>query len=262
MHTQVTLVFPERPDEFDRPTYCSEPKLCYLLHGASGNASDWVNYVNTAYYANKYNFIFVIPEVQLSMYSNMRYGLDYFDYAAKELPELMLNEFNLPKSRRNTFICGLSMGGYGAGKIGLSFPGHYSGIGIFSGLVDINNQLERCRRKEKMPPQFDERHWTGVFGDDFKSSKMDDLFFLGRKAAKLKQKPDLIQTCGTQDILFDMNNRFAASLDEDGYSNHLYLTWREAHTWQFWDRSLELALRFFRGEKVSSSDKGSYDMEK
>ena len=260
MHTQVNLIFPERTREFEMAEEYKETNLCYLLHGASGNASDWVNYANTAFYSNKYNFIFVIPEVQLSMYSNMKYGLDYFDYITEELPAIMQREMNLPNRRKNTYICGLSMGGYGAGKAGLTKHELYAGIGIFSGVVYINDQLEKCRKKEKMPPQFDERHWTGVFGDSFESSDTDDLFFLGANVSKRQDRPNLIQTCETDDILLDMNNRFAKKLQQEGYVNHLYLTWKGGHTWQFWDRSLELSLRYFRGINVTAADFGSYDI--
>lgn len=262
MNTQVVVMFPDYPDEIGHSSRYQTPRVLYLLHGASCNAADWGHLTNVQYYARKYNYIVIMPEVQLGMYSNMRYGLDYYTYIAHELPDIIHAIFRISPARETTFIAGLSMGGYGAGKIGFRNPDQYAGIGCFSALIDIKGQTDRIRRNpEQMPPQFDLRHWTGVFGDTLEiDPQTDDLFEIVRNVAVRKDRPVFFQSCGTNDPLYAPNLKFREHLDSLNYG-HTYLEWKDGHTWPFWDRSLELAMRFFAGETVSAKDIGSYDMQ-
>lgn len=262
MNTQVVVMFPDYPDDMGHSSRYQKNRVLYLLHGASCNAADWGHLTNVQYYARKYNYTVVMPEVQLGMYANMRYGLDYYTYISQELPEKIQSFFRIPTEREDTFLAGLSMGGYGAGKIGFRNPEQYGGIACFSALIDMKQQTDMIRsRPEKMPPQFDLRHWTGVFGDDLRiDPQEDDLFEIVKRVAQRKDRPAFFQSCGTNDHLYTQNRRFREHLESLNYG-HTYLEWKDGHTWPFWDRSLELAMRFFAGETVSAKDIGSYDMQ-
>lgn len=260
MNTQVVVSYPDYPDDVGHSSRYTSQRVLYLLHGASCNAADWSHLTNLQYYARKYNYIVIMPEVQLGMYTDMKYGLDYYQYIAEELPQKMNEIFALPQGRDSTFLAGLSMGGYGAGKIGFRNPERFGGIGCFSALIDIQSQLEVCRKAENMPPQYDPRHWQSVFGEELVCrAEEDDIFEIVKKVADREDRPRFFQTCGTNDPLYEQNQRFRKHLEQLGYG-HTYLEWKDGHTWPFWDRSLELAMRFFAGEEVSAMDIGSYDM--
>lgn len=73
-------------------------------------------------YADKYGVITVSTNVGNSFYANMAYGERYFDYLSTEVPATIgaLISFDITPS--NTYILGYSMGGFGALKMGLTFP--------------------------------------------------------------------------------------------------------------------------------------------
>ena len=64
----------------------------------------------------------VMPSVYNSAYTDMKYGLDYFSYLTEELTDFVERNFPAATKRENRFIAGMSMGGYGAYKWGLTCP--------------------------------------------------------------------------------------------------------------------------------------------
>ena len=67
-----------------------------------------------------------------SFYNNTTYGPDWFTFVADELPRIVKEMFRVSDKPDNTYIAGLSMGGYGSMKIGLSRPENYAAIGCLS----------------------------------------------------------------------------------------------------------------------------------
>ena len=60
-----------------------------------------------------------MPFADRSFYTNMKYGGKYYTYIAKELPSILMQMLHISPKREDHYIAGLSMGGYGALKIGL-----------------------------------------------------------------------------------------------------------------------------------------------
>ncbi|MBQ9941586.1 MAG: esterase family protein [Christensenellaceae bacterium] len=247
LDTQVNVIFPDIP--YDIESIYTEPKVLYLLHGLTDNASAWARLTQVEYFARLYNFIVVMPEVQRSMYWDMTYGPAYFTYVADELPSLAGSIFNLPQGKENTFIAGLSMGGYGSLKVAFSRPEKFAGAASFSGGVDVNGIIDTFCQPGN--PHGSEKDLIAVFGPDYKEKELNDVFALGVKLAGDEDRPRLLQTCGTEDFLYEDNKRLKMALDGAGYG-HTYLEWPGGHEWPFWNKSLELAMRFFRGQKVTA----------
>ena len=65
MTTQLRVIFPELSNDVT-PVFGGEPMVLYLLHGLSANSGEWTRFSKIEYYAKKYNFIIVMPEVQRS----------------------------------------------------------------------------------------------------------------------------------------------------------------------------------------------------
>ena len=76
MTTQINVIFPERSNDVD-PVVEAEPRVLLLLHGLSGNCDEWLRFSKIEYYAKKYNFVIILPEVQRSFYCNTSYGQNY-----------------------------------------------------------------------------------------------------------------------------------------------------------------------------------------
>ena len=235
MNTGVNIIFPERSNDVD-PLFEDRPKVLYLLHGLSGNEDEWTRFSKIEYYGKKYNFIIIMPRVDRSFYCNTRYRINYFDYIADELPEIMSRWLRIDNDRDNTFIAGESMGGYGAVKIGLSRPERYAGIGALSGVLDYDAFAKMIVSDQ----------WPDMATEEIDALYDDDTpMKLAEKAVKLKTKPKLIQLCGTEDFLYENNQNFRKHLQKIGYE-HTYREGSGEHAWPYWDKAVQYVFMFFR----------------
>ena len=114
-----------------------EAKVVYLLHGLTDNCTAWMRHSCCERYARERNVALIMPEVQRSFYIDGVYGLDYFTYVAEELPKVCQRMFSLSAERKQNYVMGLSMGGFGALKCALTYPQRYAGCGSFSGVTDL-----------------------------------------------------------------------------------------------------------------------------
>ncbi len=234
-NASINVIFPERSGDVD-PLFEDAPKVLYLLHGLSGNEDEWLRFTKIEYYAKKYNFIVVMPGADRSFYCNTRYGISYFDHIAKEVPSFVDSWFRISTKREDTFIAGESMGGYGALKIGLSCPDRYAAIASLSGVVDYGAFADRIRRKEftdMMPEELDIL------------DGQTDLLQLAEAVTGRKERPELLLQCGTEDFLYEDNQRFRRSL-EDLHYEHTYREGPGDHEWPYWDKAIQYAFMFFR----------------
>lgn len=241
MDTQLYVILPwDRPAE-NQPAPCN---VLYLLHGLGDNAAAWSRYTSVERYAREFGLAVVMPEVQRGFYRDMAHGLNYFAYIAQELPVLCGEMFGLSRERRHNYIAGLSMGGYGALKCGLTHPAQYAGCASFSGVLDIR---DRVHEPGDLLPQTE---LQGIMGMDLKVEDADDLMYLATKVSALdrRDQPELFITCGTEDFLYDSNTRFIDHLKQNCSIQYTYHEWQGIHEWGFWDKSLQMAMAFFFGE--------------
>ena len=216
-------------------------KVLYLLHGLSDDCTAWGRQTRIFAYAEKHNYIVVMPEVQRSFYSDMTHGSKYFTYVAHELPQTIERLFNIRHTRENTFIAGLSMGGYGAAKCALSRPEFYGACASLSGAVDMRWLIEEA--KAGKIPSLPET--PAILGESLIFPDNADLFILATNVPAAN-RPRLLVTCGDADFLLEDNRRFDAHLQTIGYG-HKYMEWPGDHVWDFWEECLPLAFDFFEG---------------
>lgn len=214
-------------------------KVLYLLHGLKGNAFSWPRMSSCERYANYYGYALVIPEVQRSFYADMAQGMNYFTYITEELPKITQGIFKLPEGRENTYVGGLSMGGYGALKCALTRPDLYAGAMCFSsGFYAMENT------QMLMDRYYSRSELQGVMGEELKVRDENNLDYLMEHFPKAAQKPRLYLACGTEDFLYEQNLRARDTLRAKGFD----LTWEEwsgTHDWKFWDVALERAMKQF-----------------
>ena len=127
METDCRLIMPDIDDAGD-PIPC-----IYLCHGGSGDEDAWLFLGNAAALADRYRTAFCLVNARDSLFADMAHGFRFTTFIGNELPEIMRRLFpRLSRERKDTFICGLSNGGYGALLIGLSHPEVFAAIGAFS----------------------------------------------------------------------------------------------------------------------------------
>ena len=118
------------------------PKVLYLLHGYSDDHTIWMRRTSVERYAAAHNLTVVMPAVNHSFYCNEVHGERYWDYVSEELPATIQRFLRVSDKPEDTFVAGLSMGGYGAMRLALTYPERYAAAGSFSGAVDITGIVE------------------------------------------------------------------------------------------------------------------------
>ena len=228
----------------DRYPVGNRYKTLYLLHGMYEDDSVWIRRTNIERYAAKYNLVVVMPAAQNSYYTDMNHGLRYFTYLTQELSRYVRSVFPVSDKREDTFIAGLSMGGYGALKAALCQPEQYSAAASLSGAVDIG-LIGKYASTDQERQMFED-----VFGDPKAAAGgPDDLMHIaGEAAASGKMLPRLYLACGTEDELCrPMNQTLRKWLDELGLA-YTYEEGPGAHEWNFWDQYIRRALAFMLPE--------------
>jgi S-formylglutathione hydrolase FrmB len=115
------------------------------------------------------------------------------------------------------------MGGYGALKLGLTYPDRFGAIASLSGAVDVRQLAVRSERAELFQRVFD-----GEIADS------DDLFSL-LEAAEPGSVPPLYLSCGTEEErLMPPNTRLAELAEARGVD--VTTDFRPGvHEWGLWD---------------------------
>ena len=217
------------------------PKVLYLLHGYSDDHSIWMRRTSVERYAAAHNLAVIMPAVNHSFYCNEAFGERYWDYVSDELPRTMQHFFRISDRPEDTYLAGLSMGGYGAMRLALTFPERFAAAASFSGAVDINDAMLRHRTDDK-PDR--------VFGDvkDLRGTEVDNLYLL-KKNANAPHKPLLYISCGTADFLYGQHLPFIAELEKNGWKVKHYEKPDAVHEWGFWDEQIRTFIGMIFPEK-------------
>lgn len=237
MGTSFNVILPEGCEFEDIPTV-------YLLHGMYGNHTSWLRKSNIERYAAERRLAIVMPSAENSFYCDMKYGANYYTYVSEELVDYTRRILRLSQKRERTFICGLSMGGYGAVKLALRKPEQYAAAASLSGCLDICARLTDCNWKNIA---------AAIWGDDFAASVKgtdDDLLALLNKFGdSTLPKPRIYFTCGTEDGLYPLNLSFKAAIEQTDLVNK-FESYPGKHNWDFWDKTIVPALNFFLEGKL------------
>ncbi|MBC6310794.1 esterase family protein [Listeria sp. FSL L7-1582] len=227
LKTSLQVFIPDIIDT-DKPM-----RLLYLLHGLSDDDTAWLTNSSLVRYAENRNIAIVMPQVHRSFYTDMQTGNRYWTFLSEELPRLVHSWFKLPTEPENTYVAGLSMGGYGAFKWALHYPEKFAGMASLSGALDI------VALREARPEG--EAEMQATFGDieSHRGSDNDLLTLLG----KITAKPRVLQLCGTEDFLYENNLGFKAHIEQ----TDLPYTYQESpgeHNWEYWDREIQTVLNW------------------
>ncbi|QAY67057.1 alpha/beta hydrolase [Paenibacillus protaetiae] len=214
--------------------------VLYLLHGASDDHSAWQRYTSIERYASERGLAVVMPAVQYSFYSNMKAGYDYFTYVSEELPRIVQSMFPVSDKREDTFAIGLSMGGYGAFKLGITCPDKFAAVASLSGSLD---QRWRLSDKTTFFNPMIHRMAKLTFGSYEEYIEGDDnlLRLLEQRIAGGVELPKFYHACGTADFNYELGREF-----KDAFEGRIDLTYEEEpgaeHVWPFWDKYVQRAM--------------------
>lgn len=210
----------EQDEKIPKKMHTKQEKypVLYLLHGMGNNHSTWGGYSNVEMYAEERNLAVVMISGENKSYINSSDGDRYFDFIEDELPDFICGMFPVSSKREDTYIAGLSMGGYGALVHGLSHPEKYAAVGAFSAPIDMmTSLLDKTGNWKKYDPRF----------------LVENLV---EKGSKL---PQLYLACGEKDQFFEDCKRFAVYLKEKEVEAEWVSFPEYKHEWRFWNMILE-----------------------
>ena len=202
--------------------------VLYLLHGLSDDCTIWERRTSIERYATEKGIAVVMPEVRRSFYTDEAVGEAYWTFVAEELPRIVARTFRVSTAREDTFVAGLSMGGFGAFKLALNHPDRFAAAASLSGALD-----PASLSLELSTGHLAERVWGGR---EIAGTADDLLGLVGRRDPA--ELPALFLDCGTEDQLIDQNRRFLAAAEDAGVEVASRLR-PGAHTWEFWDEGIQ-----------------------
>lgn len=232
----VNVVLPIDQLDMNTMVYNQKDKYptLYLLHGIFGDQNDWLYGTRIQRFASERGICVVMPSGENMFYVNQENNHNlYSDFIGKELVEITRKMFPLSSKREDTFIAGLSMGGYGAIINGLKYHDTFGYIAGLSSALMLDDWIN-CK-----PPIINGidplAYYQSVFGDISLIKGSDkDYYALVDKLA-INEIPKMYMAIGSDDFLLEVNREYRDYLIAKGVD----LTYEEGpgnHEWDFWDR--------------------------
>ena len=221
-------------------------KTLYLLHGFLGNYTDWVSGTRIQRWAEEKDLCVVMPSGDNAFYVDRpATGNCYGQFIGEELVEMTRRMFPLSRKREDTFIGGLSMGGFGAMRNGLKYHDTFGAIISFSGVLQIIDNASVKPQKADLP------FLEGIFGNLDEALTSDkNPAVLAKKLDGCNTKPMVYIACGTEDYLLPHSRNFRDLLKDNGFQ----VTYEEGpggHEWDFWDTYIKKAIDWLPLDDIS-----------
>lgn len=218
----------------------------YLLHGLSDDSSNWVRNTRLEHYVRDLPLVVVMPDGYRGFYTNQEEGPAYAKHIGEELPAFIERQFNVKKTREGRAIGGLSMGGYGALRLGLDYADRYCSVNSHSGAVGWGHN----QGASSLQAAGEQRGWSAEFIQEIRRifgvnpvGTPHDIRWLAKRAKAAGNLPQMRLDCGTEDFLLqdnrDLHHDFTVA-----EVPHSYHEFPGEHNWDYWDLHIREAIDF------------------
>ncbi len=203
--------------------------VLYLLHGMGNNHAQWTGYTNVELFAEEQNIAVVMMSAENKSYVNFDSD-KFFDFVSEERPDFVKGMFPISDRPEDTYIAGLSMGGFGTLVHALSHPERFAAFGAFSAAVHLNPY--------------------SLAGGDINVAahpidpKNDPLTLLKEDVAAGKKLPKMYVACGENDFLYETNKDFVEEIKALGCDVDVDFVPGYTHEWRFWNLEIEKFLKW------------------
>ena len=154
-------------------------------------------------------------------------GQDFEQWIVEEVPEVAREAVPAVSPRSPLFLAGLSMGGFGALRLGARYPGRFRAVSGHSSVTEVDPLIryivEDCSGWSSLP---------------------EDRSVLAAMLRGQGRLPAIRFDCGTGDPWIQANRELHRALEAEGIP-HTYEEFPGGHTWDYWELHLEDTLRFF-----------------
>ena len=228
--------------EVGKPPYAT----FYLLHGLSDDSTAWLRRSRIEWYVRDLPLIVVMPDGYRGFYTDNDQGPAYARHIGEELPAFIERTFHAKAERGARAVGGLSMGGYGALRVGLGYANRFCSVNSHSGAVgwasiEGNGGYWGGATLRGWPDDY-VAELKRIFGESPMGTG-HDLRTLAKRSKKARTLPKLLIDCGTEDFLIEDNRAFHRDLG-DAKIPHVYREFPGAHSWDYWDTHIQEALHF------------------
>lgn len=212
--------------------------LVILLHGVYCSHWAWAMKGGAHLTAAKMIANGEIPPMVLAMPSDGLWGegsgylphdtADFEAWIVEDVIGCVREVVNQVGEKTAVFIAGLSMGGYGALRLGAKYPQKFDGISAHSS-VTRGATLQRFVKREPLP--FRVNH----------PDELDAAYWLIKNQSSL---PPVRFDCGLDDALLNDNRQLHKQLQINNIE-HQYQEFPGAHKWPYWAEHVKDTLKFF-----------------
>ena len=160
-----------------------------------------------------------------------------------ELVDYVRKTFGLAERPEDTYIAGLSMGGFGALHTGLAYPDRFGKIGALSSALIVHEVAAMKPGQGNAVANYD--YYRECFGDPATAAERDcNPEVLARKLkAEGKTIPGIYMACGTEDFLIENNRAFHKFLTDEEIP-HEYHEGKGIHDMVFWTEHIRNAVEW------------------
>jgi len=194
------------------------------LHGLSDDEDSWLERSNLARYVESLPLIVVLPDGGTSGYLNWKasgrlHKHRYEDLLVNDIAAHLRRHFNVREGK--WAIGGLSMGGFGAMRLGLKYADRFASIHAHSSAFHIHEMVD--------PDLVEDLDDADIFRHAEALARRDG------------DRPVIAFDCGVDDRLLEHNRRFHEHLQSLDIE-HTYAEFEGDHTWDYWDLHVQEAL--------------------
>ncbi len=251
MRREVTFCALLPVNDLEESTGTVKPlKALYLLHGYKGSHTDWINSSPIRELSDQCNVAVFMPSGADRFYlDDEEKGEMWGEYTGNELVAFTRRMFPLSRDREDTWIGGLSMGGYGAIRNGLKYAERFGRIIALSSALIPYTIANIKPGYHNGIEGYD--YYRNVFGDldRLLGSDKDPEALILRLKETNSAIPHIYMSCGTEDFLLDVNRRFHHYMKQEQVE-HTYYEGPGGHTWEFWIETVRDALERASGDRV------------
>ena len=212
--------------------------LVLLLHGVYGSHWSWALSGGAHVTALKMISAGAIKPMVLAMPSDGLWGdgsgyvrhdhADYDSWIIDDVPAGIAEAIPQVSAASPLFISGLSMGGYGALRLGGKHASRVRGISAHSSITHFSQLKQFVEEPLERYGQLNAEEHAA-------------LYWLLNNRASL---PPLRFDCGRDDPLIEPNRALHRDLLEQGVA-HTYQEFAGGHSWEYWEEHLKDTLQFF-----------------
>jgi len=212
--------------------------LVILLHGVYGSAWVWSQKAGVHRTAWEMIQSKEIAPIVIAMPSDGLWGdgsgylphnqKDFEKWIVEDVPNAVIENIPSVSATSDLFISGLSMGGFGALRLGIKYADKFKAISAHSAITDIGQM-----------PLFVEESTGNYEQEDKRENSV--LGVLEKYGSTI---PRLRFDCGSEDELISYNRQLHSALKDKGVA-HIYEEFPGAHEWSYWQEHIKDCLLFF-----------------